>query len=206
MTDCNRIQTPGEDPFRIKGYVKALLAGLEGNETTRKVIATCKHYAAYDLEKWNGTERHYFDAIVSSQDLSEYYLPPFQQCARDSNVGSIMCSYNALNGTPACADPYLMKDILRDHWGWTEDNNYITSDCNAIQVSRVVIDIWLGPPAPSNENRRTSFRNTTIIVRLRRMRLRQRILQGQTRSAKSKATLHTQMLSGHITRRLSRRK
>ena len=119
--------------------MKSLLAGLEGNETTRKVIATCKHYAAYDLEKWNGTERHYFDAIVTSQDLSEYYLPPFQQCARDSKVGSIMCSYNAINGTPACADSYLMKDILRDHWGWTEDDNYITSDCNAIQVSQRAI-------------------------------------------------------------------
>ncbi|KAB5578731.1 glycoside hydrolase superfamily, partial [Coniochaeta sp. 2T2.1] len=126
-------ETPGEDPFRIKGYVKHLLAGLEGNKTTRKVIATCKHYAAYDLERWMGVIRYGFNAIVSSQDLSEYYLPPFQQCARDSKVGSIMCSYNAINGTPACADTYLMNDILREHWGWTEDNNYITSDCNAIQ-------------------------------------------------------------------------
>jgi beta-D-xylosidase 4 len=127
-------KTPGEDPFRIKGYVKHLLAGLEGDKKTRKVIATCKHYAAYDLERWKGVVRYGFDAIVSSQDLSEYYLPPFQQCARDSKVGSIMCSYNALNGTPACANTYLMTDILREHWGWTEDNNYITSDCNAIQV------------------------------------------------------------------------
>ncbi|KAH8905815.1 glycoside hydrolase family 3 protein [Coniochaeta sp. PMI_546] len=126
-------ETPGEDPFRIRGYVKHLLAGLEGDKTTRKVIATCKHYAAYDLERWMGVVRYGFNAIVSSQDLSEYYLPPFQQCARDSKVGSIMCSYNALNGTPACASTYLMTDILREHWGWTEDNNYITSDCNAIQ-------------------------------------------------------------------------
>ncbi|ERS96482.1 uncharacterized protein SPSK_01477 [Sporothrix schenckii 1099-18] len=153
-------ETPGEDPFRIKGYVRALLRGLEGpyvgggngsanahpsgpgnhghggNSTRsniRKIIATCKHYAAYDLERWNGTERYGFDAIVSLQDLSEYYLPAFQQCARDSRVGSIMCSYNAVNGTPACANTYLMTDILREHWGWTEDNNYVTSDCNAVR-------------------------------------------------------------------------
>ncbi|KAK0630240.1 glycoside hydrolase family 3 protein [Bombardia bombarda] len=126
-------ETPGEDPFRIKGYTKAILAGLEGNQAIRKVIATCKHYAAYDLERWKGITRYRFDAIVSSQDLSEYYLPPFQQCARDSKVGSIMCSYNSLNGTPACASTYLMTDILREHWGWKEDNNFITSDCNAIQ-------------------------------------------------------------------------
>ncbi|KAK3954320.1 glycoside hydrolase superfamily [Pseudoneurospora amorphoporcata] len=144
-------ETPGEDPLRIKGYVKAMVAGLEGNGTVRKVIATCKHFAAYDLERWRGLTRYEFDAVVSLQDLSEYYLPPFQQCARDSKVGSIMCryvsflvetcqlewkttnSYNALNGTPACASTYLMTDILRDHWNWTDHNNYITSDCNAIQ-------------------------------------------------------------------------
>ena len=98
------------------------------------MVATCKHFAAYDLERWSGIRRYDFDAIVTSQDLSEYYLPPFQQCARDSNVGSIMCSYNSLNGTPACASTYLMTDILREHWGWKADNNFVTSDCNAIQV------------------------------------------------------------------------
>ncbi|KAK3363145.1 glycoside hydrolase superfamily [Lasiosphaeria hispida] len=126
-------RTPGEDPLRIKGYTKAIVAGLEGTGPIRKVIATCKHYAAYDLERWKGITRYRFNAVVSSQDLSEYYLPPFQQCARDSKVGSFMCSYNALNGTPACASTYLMTDILRKHWNWTEHNNYITSDCNAIQ-------------------------------------------------------------------------
>ncbi|KAK4193235.1 family 3 putative glycoside hydrolase [Podospora australis] len=125
--------TPGEDPVRIKGYVKSLLAGLEGKESIRKVVATCKHLAAYDLERWQGMVRYRFDAIVSSQDLSEYYLPPFQQCARDSKVGSFMCSYNSLNGTPACGDTYLLDDILRKHWNWTEHSNFVTSDCNAIQ-------------------------------------------------------------------------
>ncbi|KAK4207091.1 putative exo-1,4-beta-xylosidase bxlB [Rhypophila decipiens] len=126
-------ETPGEDPFRVKGYTAAIVAGLEGNQAIRKVIATCKHYAAYDLERWKGVVRYAFNAIVSMQDLTEYYLPPFQQCARDSKAGSIMCSYNALNGTPACANTYLMNDILREHWGWTEHNNFITSDCNAIK-------------------------------------------------------------------------
>ncbi|KAK4174536.1 family 3 putative glycoside hydrolase [Triangularia setosa] len=127
-------ETPGEDPVHIKGYIEALLEGLEGKDSkVRKVIATCKHFAAYDLERWQGVVRYRFNAVVTSQDLSEYYLPPFQQCARDSNVGSFMCSYNALNGTPACVNTYLMDDILRKHWNWTKHNNYITSDCNAIQ-------------------------------------------------------------------------
>jgi beta-D-xylosidase 4 len=81
--------------------------------------------------------RYGFDALITSQDLAGYYMPPFQQCARDSKVGSIMCSYNAINGVPSCANAYLMQDILRDHWNWKQPNNpYVTSDCNA------VLDIW----------------------------------------------------------------
>ncbi|KAI0173592.1 glycoside hydrolase family 3 protein [Hypoxylon sp. FL1284] len=125
-------ETPGEDPFRIKGYVKALIEGLQGKEDMTKVIATCKHYAAYDLESWEGVVRYRFDAIVGMQDLVEYYLPPFQQCARDSKVKSIMCSYNSVNGTPACASTYLMGTVLRDFWEWNDESQYVTSDCNAI--------------------------------------------------------------------------
>ncbi|RYP51943.1 hypothetical protein DL768_002819 [Monosporascus sp. mg162] len=125
-------ETPGEDPFRIRGYVKALIDGLQGTENVTKVLATCKHYAAYDLENWEGITRHEFDAVVGMQDLVEYYLSPFQQCARDSKVKSIMCSYNSVNGTPACASTYLMETVLRDFWEWTDENQYITSDCDAV--------------------------------------------------------------------------
>jgi beta-D-xylosidase 4 len=125
-------ETPGEDIARIKGYTKSLLAGLEGDKPERKIIATCKHYVGYDMENWGGTDRHHFDAKINMQDLAEYYMPPFQQCARDSKVGSFMCSYNAVNGVPTCADPYVLQTILRDHWNWTDSNNYITSDCEAV--------------------------------------------------------------------------
>jgi len=125
-------ETPGEDILRIKGYTKSLLAGLEGNQAQRKIIATCKHYVGYDMENWNGTDRHHFDAKITTQDLAEYFMPPFQQCARDSKVGSFMCSYNAVNGVPTCADTYVLDTILRKHWNWTASNNYITSDCEAV--------------------------------------------------------------------------
>ena len=78
--------------------MRHLLRGLEGPAATRRIIATCKHYAGYDMERWNGILRYGFNAVISLQDLSEYYLPMFKQCARDSNVGSFMCSYNAING------------------------------------------------------------------------------------------------------------
>ncbi|KAH3953062.1 hypothetical protein HBH53_041520 [Parastagonospora nodorum] len=126
-------ETPGEDIVRIKGYTKHLLAGLEGEKPQRKIIATCKHYVGYDMEAWGGIDRHSFNAKINMQDLAEYYMPPFQQCARDSKVGSFMCSYNAVNGVPTCADTYVLQTILRDHWNWTESNNYITSDCEAVK-------------------------------------------------------------------------
>jgi len=128
-------ETPGEDPFHLSSYVHALIDGLQGGlyPETRRVTAGCKHFAAYDMESWNGNFRYQWDAQVSSQDLAEYYMPPFQSCARDSNVGSFMCSYNSLNGVPTCADPWLLQDLLRDHWNWTSEQQWVTSDCDAIQ-------------------------------------------------------------------------
>ena len=125
-------ETPGEDSFRNKKWAEAFIKGMQGTGPTHRVIATCKHYAAYDFEGSGSTTRFNFNAKVSTQDLAEYYLPPFQQCARDSKVASIMCSYNAVNGVPACANKYLMDTILRKHWNWTNDNQYVVSDCDAV--------------------------------------------------------------------------
>jgi len=127
-------ETPGEDVLRVKRYAEHITRGLDGPVPgeQRRVISTCKHYAGNDFEDWNGTSRHDFDAKITAQDLAEYYLMPFQQCARDSKVGSIMCAYNAVNGVPSCANTYLLQTILREHWNWTEHNNYVTSDCEAV--------------------------------------------------------------------------
>ena len=84
-------EVPGEDPFHISSYVKALVNGLQGGHDPpiKKLVATCKHFAAYDLENWNGITRYGFDAQVTTQDLAEFYLPAFQACARDAKVGSV---------------------------------------------------------------------------------------------------------------------
>lgn len=128
-------ETPGEDPFHLRSYVAALIDGLQGGKDPQilKLAATCKHFVAYDLESWHGILRYEFDAQVSSQDLSEYYMQPFQTCARDAKVASIMCSYNALNGMPTCTDSYILQDILRDHWNWTATENYVTTDCDSLE-------------------------------------------------------------------------
>jgi beta-D-xylosidase 4 len=127
-------ETPGEDPYHLSSYVQALIHGLQGDASDpyKRVVATCKHFAGYDVEDWNGNLRYQNDVQISQQDLVEYYLVPFQACVQ-ANVGAFMCSYNAVNGVPTCADPYLLQTILREHWGWTNEEQWVTSDCDAVQ-------------------------------------------------------------------------
>lgn len=108
-------ETPGEDPYLTSRYVYTLIDGLQNGDDERylKIAADCKHFAAYDLENWNGTDRHHFNAILSDQDLVETHLPPFESCVRDAHVASIMCSYNMINGVPSCANPFLLQTIAR---------------------------------------------------------------------------------------------
>ncbi|KAM3080833.1 hypothetical protein ACMFMF_002748 [Clarireedia jacksonii] len=126
-------ETPGEDIFHIQSYVRSFVPGLQGDDPLQKqTIATCKHYAVYDIE----TGRHEKNYNPTQKDLSDYYLAPFKTCVRDVDVGSIMCSYNAVDGVPACANEYLLQDLLREQWNFTAEYQYVVSDCGA------VTDIW----------------------------------------------------------------
>lgn len=103
--------------------------GLE-NLDSKQIIATCKHFAVYDVE----TNRNGQNYDPTQQDLGEYYLQPFKTCVRDAGVGSIMCSYNAVDGVPSCANEYLLQTVLRDDFGFgDEPYRYITSDCSAVE-------------------------------------------------------------------------
>ncbi|KAK7056457.1 hypothetical protein VNI00_003012 [Paramarasmius palmivorus] len=127
-------ETPGEDPFHLSQYVYQLISGLQGGINPSpylKVAADCKHWAGYDLEKWNGIERFGFNAQMSLQDLAEYYSPSFQSCVRDAKASSVMCSYNAVNGVPSCANRYLLQNVVRELWE-LGDEQWIVSDCGAI--------------------------------------------------------------------------
>lgn len=66
-------EVPGEDPYLTSEYVAQYSRALQGADSGRytKVVSTCKHFSAYDLEDWHGVDRHHFDAIVTDQDLVE---------------------------------------------------------------------------------------------------------------------------------------
>ncbi|KAF7796900.1 hypothetical protein EIP86_008085 [Pleurotus ostreatoroseus] len=148
-------ETPGEDPFRIAQYAYALVTGLQGGvipDPYVKVLATCKHFAGYDLENWEGNFRLSFNAVISIQDLAEYYTAPFQACVRDARAGAVMCSYNAVNGVPSCANSYLMEDIVRGYYGFSEWNGLITGDYDAVR------DVF------AEHNYTTSLVNTSAVT------------------------------------------
>eukprot|EP01119_Soliformovum_irregulare_P012048 TRINITY_DN3096_c0_g1_i1.p1 TRINITY_DN3096_c0_g1~~TRINITY_DN3096_c0_g1_i1.p1 ORF type:complete len:878 (-),score=229.77 TRINITY_DN3096_c0_g1_i1:40-2523(-) len=123
-------ETVGEDPLLTGTYVSLFSQGLQGPDPAHmKVSSCCKHFAAYSLENWEGMDRYHFNAIVDQQDLVDTYFPAFQACVEVGKVSSIMCSYNAVNGVPSCADSDLLTVMARNRWGF---DGYITSDCGAV--------------------------------------------------------------------------
>lgn len=125
-------ETPGEDVFLTSQYAQWLIRGLQEGPDPRylQVSACAKHYAGYSLESWNGTERYGFNAIISDRDLADTYLPAFASAVTQGRASSLMCSYNAVNGIPSCANSFLLRDLAQKEWGFT--NGYITSDCDAV--------------------------------------------------------------------------
>jgi len=126
-------ETPGEDLYMVSQYAYDYITGIQGGvePETLKIVATAKHFAGYDLENYNNISRLGYDAIITQQDLAEFYTPQFLTAARDAKVNSVMCSYNAVNGVPSCANTFLMQTLLRDTWTFDTTDGYISTDCDA---------------------------------------------------------------------------
>jgi len=120
-------ETYGEDPFLTSQLGVAFVRGVQGaNPKYLEAVATPKHFAVH-----SGPEplRHGFDAKPSPYDIEDTYFPAFRATLVDAHADSTMCSYNAINGPPACADTFLLQKTLRDKWGF---HGYVTSDCGAV--------------------------------------------------------------------------
>ncbi|MDE2225498.1 MAG: glycoside hydrolase family 3 C-terminal domain-containing protein [Xanthomonadaceae bacterium] len=120
-------ETYGEDPYLTGQLAVAFIRGIQGGDPSHpRAIATPKHFAVH-----SGPEpgRHGFDVDVSPHDLEATYLPAFRAAVTEGHASSVMCAYNALHGTPVCADQGLLTTTLRDDWGF---KGYVVSDCDAI--------------------------------------------------------------------------
>jgi beta-glucosidase len=120
-------ETYGEDPFLTSSIGTAFVSGLQGDDPRYlKVVATAKHFAVHSGPE---SQRHTFDVSVSPHDLQDTYLPAFRKLVVDAHVGSVMCAYNAVDGSPVCANEMLLERVLRQSWRF---NGYVVSDCAAI--------------------------------------------------------------------------
>ncbi|WFR55114.1 glycoside hydrolase family 3 C-terminal domain-containing protein [Anaerocolumna sp. AGMB13025] len=121
-------ETYGEDPYLTSRLGVRFIEGLQGHDKKYMKAAACaKHFAVH-----SGPEdlRHSFDAQVSEKDLNETYLPAFKACVQEGQVEAVMGAYNRTNGEPCCGSKTLLKDTLRDKWGF---KGHVTSDCWAIK-------------------------------------------------------------------------
>ena len=110
----------GEDPLLAGTIVGAEIAGVQSNH----IIDTTKHYALNDQE----TDRGGGNFNIGEAALRMSDLLAFELAIERGNPGSVMCSYNLVNGLHACESPFLLTQVLRRDWGW---RGYVMSDWGA---------------------------------------------------------------------------
>jgi beta-glucosidase len=107
----------GEDPLLAGTTVGNLMKC----EQAQHVVGDIKHYAMNDQE----TGRNFVNAIISKRGMQESDLLAFHIAISIANPGAIMCSYNRVNSDYACEDSYLLRDVLKNDWGF---NGFVLSD------------------------------------------------------------------------------
>jgi beta-glucosidase len=126
-------ETYGEDPFLTGKLGVAFVGGVQGGDLNHlRAVSTSKHFAVH-----SGPEslRHGFNVDPSPRDLEETYLPAFRATVTEGHVQSVMCAYSSIDDWPACTNKMLLKDHLRDAWGF---KGFVVSDCGAI------VDVFQG--------------------------------------------------------------
>jgi beta-glucosidase len=120
-------ETYGEDPFLTGKLGVAFIGGVQGGDLNHlRAVSTSKHFAVH-----SGPEslRHGFNVNPSARDLEETYLPAFRATVTEGHVQSVMCAYSSIDDWPACTNKMLLKEHLRDAWGF---KGFVVSDCGAI--------------------------------------------------------------------------
>ena len=120
-------ETYGEDPFLTSRMGLAFVSGVQGGDLNHlRAVSTSKHFAVH-----SGPEplRHGFNVDPTPRDLEETYLPAFRATVTEGHVQSVMCAYNSIDDWPACTSKMLLKEHLRDAWGF---KGFVVSDCAAI--------------------------------------------------------------------------
>jgi beta-glucosidase len=140
----------GEDPWLVTRTTVGWINGAQ----SQGIIANIKHYAANNQEGQSpGADasrpgqplgpppaqgnRMTEDSVVDERTLREVYLPQFEAAVKEAKVGSVMCSYNRLNGQYACENKHLLEDILKGEWGF---KGYVLADYGAAHNTDKALD------------------------------------------------------------------
>lgn len=122
-------ETFGEDPYLVSRMGVAAVRGFQGDAKFRdktRVIATLKHFVAHGQPE---SGQNCAPANVSMRELREVFFPPFKAAVQEAGAISLMASYNEVDGVPSHANRWLLRDVLRDEWGF---RGFIVSDYYAI--------------------------------------------------------------------------
>jgi beta-glucosidase len=124
-------EASGEDPYLNSVMAAARVKGAQGGDYSApdKVVTSVKHFAAYGEPD---AGRDYNTTDMSLQRLWNFYLPPFK-AAIDAGSDTLMCSFNAINGVPGCANRYTETRILKQRWGF---DGFVESDYTAVAELR----------------------------------------------------------------------
>lgn len=121
----------GEDAYLGAAMARAYIRGYQGDDLSSpdSVAASVKHFAAYGAAE---AGREYNTTDISLSKLQQDYLPPYR-AAVEAGAATMMSAFNALNGVPSTANPYLLRDILRNEWGF---DGFVVSDYTAVMELR----------------------------------------------------------------------
>ncbi len=117
----------GEDPYLGAAMARAFVRGYQGEhlDSPDSIVACPKHYVGYGAAE---AGRDYNTTEISEHTLRQFYLPPFHAAA-EAGAGTFMSAFNSLNGIPASANPFTLKQILRKEWGF---KGFVVSDWNSV--------------------------------------------------------------------------
>src|SRR6266480_1542820 len=124
-------ETYGEDPYLVSRMAVAAINGLQGtswNIDRHHVIATAKHFAVHGQPE-GGTNTA--PGNYSERVIRESFLVPFQAAVEEAHVGSVMASYNEIDGIPSHINHWLLDTVLRQEWGF---RGFVTSDGDGLQM------------------------------------------------------------------------
>jgi beta-glucosidase len=117
----------GEDPFLGSQVAKAMIKGYQGNDLSKEntLMACVKHFALYGAAEGG---RDYNTTDMSRVKMYNNYLPPYK-AAVDAGTGSVMSSFNEIDGIPATGNKWLLTDLLRKQWGF---KGFVVSDYTSV--------------------------------------------------------------------------